>query len=106
MNLLARRDNELPMELERTFPGVDEFIRNIFGPLHNDMLHQHHNWGPVQISKWEKKKFRCSWHVPDTNRKTSMWRSPEILSASKPAAAAKKNMPEKTAITLSKSGRA
>ena len=69
MNLLARRDNELPMELERTFPGVDEFIRNIFGPLHNDMLHQHHNWGPVHDLKVGEKEvslqLACPGHKPE-----------------------------------------
>lgn len=31
MNLLAKRENEVPAELEKVFPGVDELIRSFFG---------------------------------------------------------------------------
>ena len=31
MNLLAKRENEVPAELEKVFPGVDELMRSFFG---------------------------------------------------------------------------
>lgn len=31
MNLLAKRENEVPAELEKVFPGVDELVRSFFG---------------------------------------------------------------------------
>lgn len=31
MNLLAKRENEVPVELEKVFPGVDELMRSFFG---------------------------------------------------------------------------
>ena len=31
MNLLAKREHEVPTALERVFPGVDELVRNFFG---------------------------------------------------------------------------
>ena len=56
MNLLAKREHDLPMELERTFPGVEEFFRNIFGPLSPEVLHHHHPWGPVHDLKVGEKE--------------------------------------------------
>ena len=47
MNLLARREHEYPVELERTFPGVEEFFRSIFGSTAPELLHRHDHWGPV-----------------------------------------------------------
>lgn len=31
MNLLAKREHEVPAELEKVFPGVDELMRSFFG---------------------------------------------------------------------------
>ena len=56
MNLLAKREHDLPMERERTFPGVEEFFRNIFGPLSPEVLHHHHPWGPVHDLKVGEKE--------------------------------------------------
>ena len=47
MNLLARREHEYPVELERTFPGVEEFFRSIFGSTAPELLRRHDHWGPV-----------------------------------------------------------
>ena len=33
MNLLARRENDIPPELERIFPGAEEFFRDVFGVI-------------------------------------------------------------------------
>ncbi len=69
MNLLAQREHELPMELERTFPGVEEFFRNIFGPLSPELLHKHHPWGPVHDLKVGEKdvtiQLSCPGHKPE-----------------------------------------
>ena len=68
MNLLAKRESEFPMELERTFPGVEEFIRNIFGPAPHDML-THSPWGPVHDLKIGEKEvslqLACLGHKPE-----------------------------------------
>ena len=57
MNLLAKRENELPVELEHSFPGVEEFFRTIFStgggicctmpPIPGD---------PSTISRWRKRR--------------------------------------------------
>ena len=31
MNLLARRENDFPLELERAFPGAESLLRDVFG---------------------------------------------------------------------------
>lgn len=67
MNLLAKREHELPMELEHTFPGVEEFFRSIFGPASPELLHRHHHpWGPVHDLKVGEKEvtllFPCPGH--------------------------------------------
>ena len=67
MNLLAKRENDLPMELEHTFPGVEEFFRSIFGPLSPELLHhQHQGWGPVHDLRVGEKEvtllFPCPGH--------------------------------------------
>ena len=33
MNLLAKREHEVPAALEKVFPGVDELVRNMFGRM-------------------------------------------------------------------------
>jgi HSP20 family molecular chaperone IbpA len=33
MNLLAKREHEVPAALEKVFPGVDELVRTIFGRM-------------------------------------------------------------------------
>lgn len=33
MNLLAKREHEVPAALERVFPGVDELVRTMFGRM-------------------------------------------------------------------------
>ena len=33
MNLLAKREHEVPAALEKVFPGVDELIRTMFGRM-------------------------------------------------------------------------
>ena len=33
MNLLAKREHEVPVALERIFPGVDELVRTMFGRM-------------------------------------------------------------------------
>jgi HSP20 family molecular chaperone IbpA len=33
MNLLAKREQEVPVALERIFPGVDELVRTMFGRM-------------------------------------------------------------------------
>lgn len=33
MNLLAKRENEVPAALEKVFPGMDELVRSIFGRM-------------------------------------------------------------------------
>lgn len=33
MNLLAKREHEVPAALEKVFPGVDEFVRSMFGRM-------------------------------------------------------------------------
>lgn len=67
MNLLARREHELPVELEHTFPGVDEFLRSLFSPQGTELLHRHHHpWGPVHDLRVEEKSvtllFACPGH--------------------------------------------
>ena len=56
MNLLAKREHELPAELERTFPGVEEFFRSVFGSWNPELLHHHQPWGPVHDLKVEEKE--------------------------------------------------
>ena len=66
MNLLARRENDLPMELEHTFPGVEEFFRSIFGPVNPELLHHRRPWGPIHDMKVDEKEvtllFACPGH--------------------------------------------
>ena len=67
MNLLAKRENDLPVELEHTFPGVEEFFRSVFGPLTPEVLHhQHSTWGPVHDLRVDEKEltllFACPGH--------------------------------------------
>ena len=66
MNLLARRENEFPVELEHTFPGVEEFFRSIFGSPDPELLRRHHPWGPVHDLKVGEKEvtllFACPGH--------------------------------------------
>lgn len=68
MNLLARRENDFPLELEHTIPGVEEFIRNIFGPVQHDILNRRH-WGPLhdlQVSEKEISiQLACPGHKPE-----------------------------------------
>ena len=33
MNLLAKREHEVPAALEKVFPGVDELVRSMFGRM-------------------------------------------------------------------------
>ena len=56
MNLLAKREHDLPAELERTFPGVEEFFRSVFGSWNPELLHHHQPWGPVHDLKVEEKE--------------------------------------------------
>lgn len=67
MNLLAKRENELPVELEHSFPGVEEFFRTIFSTGGRDLLHHAPNpWGPIHDLKVEEKEvtllFACPGH--------------------------------------------
>lgn len=67
MNLLAKRENELPLELEPGFPGVEEFFRTIFNTGGRDLLrHAPVPWGMVHDLKVEEKEvtllFACPGH--------------------------------------------
>ncbi len=51
MNLLAKREHEVPAALEKVFPGMDELVRSIFGRMvepGSGLLR-----GSVFDSKWE-----------------------------------------------------
>ena len=56
MNLLAKREHDLPLELERTFPGVEEFFRSVFSPHATELLHHQQPWGPVHDLKVDEKE--------------------------------------------------
>ena len=56
MNLLAKREHDLPLELERTFPGVEEFFRSVFGSHGTELLHHHQPWGAVHDLKVDEKE--------------------------------------------------
>ncbi len=67
MNLLAKRENDLPMELDHPLPGVEEFFRSVFGPGTQDLLHHHPSpWGAVHDLKVGEKEvtllFACPGH--------------------------------------------
>ena len=66
MNLLARRENEFPVELEHTFPGVEEFFRSIFGSPDPELLRRHHPWGPVHDLKVGEKRGDAPFRLPRT----------------------------------------
>ena len=51
MNLLAKREHEVPAALEKVFPGMDELVRSMFGRMvepGSGLLR-----GSVFDSKWE-----------------------------------------------------
>lgn len=61
MNLLAKRENEVPAELEKVFPGVDELMRSFFGRFiepGSGLLR-----GSVFDSRWESEVKEDEVHV-------------------------------------------